>query len=82
MSRSRKKNPVIAIDYNSKRTRWSKSQASRKVRRYKGSIPDGGGFKKIFETWDIIDVKYRCSINPEDKKYPEKHIEFKKVFRK
>ena len=56
MSRSRKKHPSYS-DYNHSYTPWAKRQASKKVRRYKGSLTNGSLYKKVFPTYDIFDYK-------------------------
>ncbi|MCT4618704.1 MAG: hypothetical protein N4A62_04870 [Marinisporobacter sp.] len=52
MSRSHKKNPVLK-DSGSKE--WIKRQATKAVRRYKGTIQNGSSYKKLFESWKIND---------------------------
>ena len=56
MSRSRKKTPSYS-DYHPSYTPWSKRQASKAVRRYKGVITNGALYKKIYPTYDIFDYK-------------------------
>ncbi len=58
MSRSRKKVSCFS-DYGRKYTRWSKRQASKRVRRYKGEIVNGTQYQKIYPSWDIRDYKFR-----------------------
>lgn len=53
MSRSFKKTPGWC-DYQP----WAKKQANRRVRQYKGGLPDGGAYKKLFEQWTICDWKF------------------------
>ena len=57
MSRSRKKHPVVS-DYSRNRTRYYKRIASKTVRNYKGFIPDGCSYKKLYCSWNIFD--YKC----------------------
>lgn len=35
-----------------------KNIANRKVRRYKGEIANGKGYKKLFDSWDICDFSW------------------------
>jgi len=56
MSRSRKKVSSFS-DYSRSSTKWSKRQASKKVRRFKKTIADGNGYRKVFPCWDIFDYK-------------------------
>lgn len=60
MSRSYKKNPI----YKSGTKHWkkfAKKQANKKVRQYKGYIPSGSFYKKLYNSWDIYDYTSRCS---------------------
>lgn len=51
MSRSRKKVPIIAD-----RNPWAKNQANRKVRRFKGELPEKGkAYRKLYCSWSIKD---------------------------
>jgi len=54
MSRSRKKAPWI-VD---KKSKLAKRQANKRVRRTK-NIANGKSFKKVYESWDICDYKWR-----------------------
>lgn len=56
MSRSYKRNPVWK-DNNKARQYW-KRQASKKVRH--SICCSGGMFRKIYDSWNITDFKYRC----------------------
>ena len=56
MSRSKKKHPSYS-DYHSSYTPWAKRQASKKVRKYKGSLTNGSLYKKVYNSWDIFDCK-------------------------
>lgn len=59
MARSRKKH-AITKDYSRGKsgTRLNKRFASKAVRKYKGTIPDGNGYKKIYCSWNIFDQRY------------------------
>jgi hypothetical protein len=52
MSRSYKKTPVVKDGRSGKS---GKKFANHKVRNYKGIIPNGKSYRKIFQTWDIHD---------------------------
>ena len=54
MSRSYKKHISAKSD---SQTRWAKCQASKRVRRFKGLIPKGGIYKKLYCSWNIVDYK-------------------------
>ena len=54
MSRSRK--VKCFTDYSRTYTSWSKRKASKKVRKAL-IVPNGGGFKRIYGSWDIKDYK-------------------------
>lgn len=88
MSRSRKKNPVVS-DYNRKGTTFYKRQAARKIRYYKGIIPNGSYFKKLYCSWNIFDYKRRITNYNESFMFYGKKIEVgwtkeqvKKAYRK
>lgn len=66
MSRSYKKTPVC-IDGKSGRV--GKKLANRKVRRYKGIIPNGKSYKKLYESWEIHDFVSRVTYKEEQKKF-------------
>lgn len=54
MARSRKKVPGWCD-----RNPWAKRQANRKVRRYKGELPQKGNIhQKLYDPWNICDWKY------------------------
>lgn len=55
MSRSYKKFPGYT-DYSRGYTKWSKRQASKKVRRIL-DVPSGKGYRKIYNPYDIRDWK-------------------------
>jgi len=56
MSRSYKKVPGFT-DYSRGRTKWAKRQASKKVR-HTEDVPNGKGYRKLYNPWDIRDWKY------------------------
>lgn len=37
---------------------WAKNQANQRVRRFKGELPDGCSYKKLYERWNICDHKF------------------------
>lgn len=81
MSRSRKKNPVVS-DYNRNYTKYAKRFAARKVRYYKGYLPDGCKFKKLYCSWNIFDYKYHY-FKSDIKEYEWCDMEdYEKAFRK
>lgn len=53
--------------------KWAKRQAAKAVRRYKGPIPDGGYYKKIYDSWSIHDYVSDCAHHepfwPRDKRF-------------
>lgn len=55
MSRSKKHIPSYS-DYSRNYTKWSKRQASKKVRRYY-DLTDGKLFRKVYNSWNIFDYK-------------------------
>lgn len=65
MSRSYKKNPYVT-DHKRKSTKQSKRIANRKVRRRLGQdedMPARLHHKKMTESWDICDYKWRMDRN-------------------
>lgn len=61
MSRSYKKTPVIKYAPSGK---IGKKFANRRVRRFKGDIPDGYVFlKKIYDPWNVHDVVQRYTLS-------------------
>lgn len=54
MSRSHKR-LVIKDNYGSSYKPWAKRAASKAVRRFRGYIPNGGSYKRIFNSWNICD---------------------------
>lgn len=69
MSRSYRKN-LIWTQLQT-RNSWAgpraKRHANKKIRKYKGYIPNGMAYKKLYCSWNICD--WRFSHDPE--KYPE-----------
>lgn len=41
----------IKFPKNSNAQRYYKNQSNRRVRRYKGSLPNGNGYRKLYEYW-------------------------------
>lgn len=64
MSRSRKKNPIVS-DYSRNSTKYYKRIASKAVRNYKGIIPNGCHFKKLYCSYNIFDYKWRIENDEE-----------------
>lgn len=58
MSRSYKKNPIIK-DSNG----FGKKQANKRVRRFKGVIPNGKAYRKLYNPWDISDWAFYRTWN-------------------
>ena len=56
MSRSYKKHPWVT-DGGTPGTKYSKRFANKKVRRNE-DIPNGGSYKKVYESWEIRDYKW------------------------
>lgn len=56
MSKTFRKFPV-AKDYSRYKTSYMKRVANKKVRK-DWNIPDGGSFKKVFCSYDIVDYKF------------------------
>lgn len=63
MSRSRMKHPMF-VDRSSKKL--GKRLASRAVRRAK-DVPNGKGYRKYFESWNICDFKLPTDFSFEKK---------------
>ena len=61
MSRSRKKFPIVKCEDSCKQ---GKKFANKKVRRFKGFIPNGKSYKKLYCSWDICD--YYFSVSEKD----------------
>lgn len=53
MSRSYRKYPSIKCMYN----RCGKKFANKKVRNYKGEIGNNCNYKKLYNSWDIVDYR-------------------------
>ena len=64
MSRSIKKTPILKDGGRS--SKWGKRQANKAIRRYEDEIPNGGAYKKLFESMEIND--YICYWTEEDAK--------------
>ena len=62
MARSYKKNFILKVGGPSRR-KFSKRQANKKVRKYKGYISDGNAYKKIYNSWEIYDYISLCSFS-------------------
>lgn len=89
MSRSYYKYPSFK-DYSRNHTRWAKRQASKAVRR-NWNIDDGTSYKKVYNSYNIIDFKWTYYTNreildswyvEEDKLYKVKNRNLAKVFDK
>ena len=63
MSRSYKKNPVCKDPNN----RYMKRFANKTVR-HSMSVPDGKAYRKFFQSYNISDYSFRCSLL-EQRKY-------------
>ncbi len=59
MSRSRRRIPVEKDS-----TRGAKRRANKCVR-HAAIVPNGGGFKRVYESWMISDYKYRAKTEAE-----------------
>ena len=57
MSRSFKKHPYQADTEGSTWRKFSKKRANRRVRKSE-DLPDGKSYKKVFESWDIVDYAW------------------------
>ncbi|MBE1444768.1 hypothetical protein [Paenibacillus sp. OAS669] len=57
MSRSRKHAPVWT-DHHTPGTRWAKRQANKAVRRYTNDLPNGKGYRKVYNPWNICDYRF------------------------
>jgi hypothetical protein len=62
MSRSYRKTPIVKD--NGKHKQYAKRQANKKVR--KSVCSNGCNYKKVFESWDVMDWKFRLN-NPSKK---------------
>ena len=63
MSRSYKKNYIVK-DKN----RGSKRFASKAIRRFRGDVPKGKAYRKVFESYDISDYAFRYTWEEYKKK--------------
>ena len=65
MSRSQRQ-PYYVDGYGSKSKRFSKNYANRVIRRMsvEEDIASGSSFRKINDTWDICDWRFRYNPNP------------------
>ncbi|QHW35182.1 hypothetical protein GZH47_19525 [Paenibacillus rhizovicinus] len=54
MSRSFKKTPVCKDPCS----KWMKRQASKAVRRYDADLNAGGGYRKVFCSWNLCDYRF------------------------
>lgn len=62
MSRSYRK-PWIVDGYGTKRKKYYKKLANRRIRRSK-NVPDHNSYKKFTDQWDICDYKYCYDPHP------------------
>ena len=53
----------------SKCRQFFKNQANKLIRRSK-NVPDGGSYRKFFDSWNICDYKWK--LDPSDKLFKEK----------
>jgi len=66
MSRSFRK-PFYVDGYKrgSKRRKFFKRYANRRVRRTKGEIAEGKAYSRIFDSWSIVDFKWLYDPKPQ-----------------
>ncbi len=57
MSRSVKKSPVFK-DQQHLSTGWTKRQAGKAVRRFKGDVQNGKWYRKLYCPWNICDYRF------------------------
>ena len=57
MSRSYRA-PWVVAGYGSSYKMWAKRRANRAIRRAQ-DVPDGKGYRKFFDSWNITDWKYQ-----------------------
>lgn len=62
MSNSFKRNPYYKYS-SPKFRRFAKKEANKSVRRYKGFIPNGKTFRKIYNPYAIYDIITYCDLN-------------------
>ena len=65
MSRSWKKNGYVKDGEGSKWKKKAKRHANRRVRS-EDDVADGGSFKKVSESWDICDFKFKLPKTKKD----------------
>lgn len=68
MSRSYKKTPIVK---DGKSGKVGKKFANKSVRRYKGEIPNGKQYTKLYSSYDIHDYAFRCTFQEHKDKYEE-----------
>ena len=56
MARSFKKTPGYT-NSGSRGRKFAKRWANRKVRQIKGDLPNGGSYRKVYDSWNICDFK-------------------------
>lgn len=66
MSRSYKKTPIVK---DGKSGYPGKKFANKAVRRYKGEIPNGKQYRKIYSSYDIHDYAFRCTYEEFKREY-------------
>lgn len=57
MSRSRKRSPAVKGS-SGHSNKWSKRQANRAVRRWKGSASRKNHYRRLYEQWDLCDYSF------------------------
>lgn len=62
MSRSYRK-PWFVDGYGSKRKKWQKRYANKRVRKTL-DVPNGKAYRKITNPWDIVDYRFSWNPNP------------------
>ena len=43
--------------------RWAKREASKAIRRFTGTIANGGSYRKVYPSWNICDFKCEAANN-------------------
>jgi hypothetical protein len=61
MSRSYRKNFITQQSYRSKTPSFFKRLANRKARK-DPDLPNGNGYRKVYETWNICDYKSEIDV--------------------
>lgn len=69
MARSYRKNPILK--YAPKDGTYGKNQANRRVRRFKGDLPSGSCYKRLYCAWDIHDYVSRQTLGDHLKSWAE-----------